>query len=69
MTSDMRGIFVRFLLRAFGTGRVPLFLLTIEMHSGPDTGSAMHTMPDFIGVPTNHSFYIAPVLGEVPKIL
>lgn len=69
MTSDMRGIFVRFLLRAFGSGRVPLFVPTIEVHSGPDTWSATHTMSDFIGAPKNHSFYIAPRLGEVPKIL
>lgn len=58
--SDIRGIFVRFLLRPFGTGRVPLFLLTVRVHSGPDTWSAMHTMPGFIGAPTNHSFYIGP---------
>lgn len=69
MTRDMREIFVRFLLRAFGTGRVPLFLPPVEVHSGPDTWSAMHTMPGFIGVPTNHSFYIGPVLGEILKIL
>lgn len=69
MTSNMRGIFVRFLLRTFGTGRVPLLLPAVQVHSGPDTWSAMHTMPGFIGVPTNHSFYIGPVLGEVPKIL
>lgn len=69
MTSDMRGILVRFLLRVFVSGRVPLFLPAIEVHSGPDTWSATHMMPDFIGVPTNHSFYIAPVLGEVPKTL
>lgn len=69
MASDMRGIFVRFLLRAFGTGRVPLFLPTVEVHLGPDTWSATHTMPGFIDVPTNHSFYIGPMLGEVPKII
>lgn len=67
MTSDMRGIFIRFFLRASCTGRVPLFLPTIEVHSGPDTWSAMHTMPGFTGVPTNHSFYLGPMLGEVPK--
>lgn len=36
MTADVRGIFARFLLRALGTGRVPRFLLIVEVHSKPD---------------------------------
>lgn len=36
MTTDIRGIFARFLLRAFGTGRVPLFLVIVEVHSKLD---------------------------------
>lgn len=69
MTSDMRRIFVRFPLRTFGTGRVPLFLLIVEVHSAPDTWSATHTMSGFIAAPTNHSFYTGPVLGEALEIL
>lgn len=36
MTTDLRGIFARYLLRAFDTGRVPLFLVIVEVHSEPD---------------------------------